>query len=193
MITIPRRASTAQLNEDSPSQFKPASEAEIRLSAALRCVDNITDRIQTHYDPARKTEALSVPAPTANPTDATPDESNIINLSFTQLSDHPSESFAALQEWEGVVTKVKDGIVYANLVDITANETSFEEEAEIPFSEIRSEEQMRAVPGAIFRWTIGYYRQVGTLMNGSVIRFRRLAGQTKPPLPPPALVFEEHD
>lgn len=124
-----------------------------------------------------------------------PDEIKVINLPhYKPLPERPNQSLAALQEWEGVVTAVKDDLIYANLVDITAGNTVINEVAEIPLSEISESDQSRVVPGAIFRWVIGYLRKAsGVKMNSSIIYFRRTNNTMSSSARIPPLVFETHD
>lgn len=121
-----------------------------------------------------------------------PEESEwkVIDLpNFVPVHGRPDESFAALQEWEGVVTAVDGDKMMASLIDITAGGLTVEEIAEIPLSEVAAADQARVVPGAIFRWVIGYVRKAsGNLRRGSEIYFRRLARDAR--ANPPDLVFE---
>jgi hypothetical protein len=111
------------------------------------------------------------------------------------LQGHPHESFAAMQEWEGVVTKVSDGIIFADLIDVTKDSRTAEEKAEIPFEEISDSDRNRVVPGAIFRWVIGYLRKAsGTKIRGSIIYFRRTTAAATSTAPAyPDFVFEEQN
>lgn len=121
------------------------------------------------------TEARSVEVPSRHTID---DEVKVINLpKFAPLPGRAQESFGALQEWEGVITEVRDNVILANLIDITRNGTTFDETAEIPIEEVSDDDRAHVVRGAIFRWVIGYARKPsGTKMRGSIIYFRRTVG-----------------
>jgi hypothetical protein len=61
-----------------------------------------------------------------------------------------------LQEWEGQVQEVGKTYFSARLVDLTAGETEETEEVKLPLSDITESDQMLLVPGAVFRWIVGY-------------------------------------
>lgn len=114
-------------------------------------------------------------------------------MSYIDTPTGQSHAFVALQEWEGVVTAVIDDLIYATLIDITAGDAVTDEVAEIPLSEVSHPDRSRVVPGAIFRWVIGYLRMAsGTQINGSIIYFRRPSNLSAPAKIPP-LVFETND
>jgi hypothetical protein len=85
-------------------------------------------------------------------------------------------SFYAIQEWEGYVTKIAEGIVFADLVDLVPrNETRPSFQAEIPIHEFADDEAETLAPGSVFRWSIGYYRYFsGRKDRLSRIRCRKL-------------------
>lgn len=128
-------------------------------------------------------------------TNETPDEIKVINLpQYKPLPERTNQTLAAIQEWEGVVTAVKDNLIYANMVDITVGNEMIDEVAEIPLSEISESDQSRVVPGAIFRWAIGYLRTAsGVKMNSSIIYFRRTNNTPSSSERIPPLVFETDD
>jgi hypothetical protein len=91
-----------------------------------------------------------------------------------------ANTFAALQEWEGVVTAINSDHLVASLVDITAGKTRATEEAQIPLREINEQDLEKLVVGRIFRWAIGYQRlKTGTRKRTSNIVFRDLPQWTK--------------
>jgi hypothetical protein len=102
-------------------------------------------------------------------------EENIIEIpQFQPLEGRPNESFAALQEWEGLVISVDENFMTAELSDTAQREVTREENAEIPISEVPEAERTRIAPGALFRWAIGYTRKAsGGLSRTSQIYFRR--------------------
>ena len=71
MITN-QKTTALGFGNSSPSQFKPPSEADIRLSAVRRELDNFAN--QKVYAPFGKPEGTpAIDAPTANTPDALPD------------------------------------------------------------------------------------------------------------------------
>lgn len=103
------------------------------------------------------------------------DAEKVINLpQFKPLEYLPAQSsMAAMQEWEGVVTDVIDGTVYASLVDITAGRRSVDESAEIPLTEFETTDRPGLQRGTIFRWAIGYLKtEKGQRIGASVMRLR---------------------
>lgn len=68
----------------------------------------------------------------------------------------------------------------ARLLDLTAGASRPHETAKIPLSDISERDAARMRPGSIFRWVIGYRRDVtGTKERVSVIVFRDLPVMTK--------------
>lgn len=73
-----------------------------------------------------------------------------------------------LQEWEGQVQEVGPTYFSARLVDLTAGEKVETEEAELPLDDLIESDRALLVPGAVFRWIIGY-----RYMYGQKDRFTR--------------------
>jgi hypothetical protein len=73
-----------------------------------------------------------------------------------------------LQEWEGQVQEVGSDYFSARLVDLTAGEREETEEAELPLDDLIESDRALLVPGAVFRWIIGY-----RYMYGQKDRFTR--------------------
>ncbi len=91
------------------------------------------------------------------------------------LRSEPSNSFHALQEWEGYVLEITGDEFTARLVDLTAGATQEDEEATIPLEEIAENDHKRICPGSIFRWVIGYENLAsGNKRRVSQIVFRDL-------------------
>jgi hypothetical protein len=86
-----------------------------------------------------------------------------------------------LQEWEGQVQDVGKTYFSARLVDLTAGDTEETEEVKLPLSDITESDQMLLVPGAVFRWIIGY-RYVDSVKE----RFARVVVRRLP-------VWTEHE
>lgn len=89
-------------------------------------------------------------------------------------------SFYAIQEWEGYVSSIDDEYLYADLIDLVVGEKRPSTQAKIPIVEIREDELRWVVPGAIFRWSIGYRRSMaGQKDRVSRIRFRLLKSRPR--------------
>ena len=85
-----------------------------------------------------------------------------------------------LQEWEGYVVEINQSVFTARLLDLTADASFEEEEADIPFAEISDDDLDKIRLGSIFRWVIGYERSAaGTKKRVSRIVFRDLPAVTK--------------
>lgn len=101
---------------------------------------------------------------------------------FPENIPNPPEarySFSILQEWEGYVVSISEEHFTARLIDITKNRTIEDEEADIPFAELEDADRLKILPGAIFRWVIGYRRSPGgTKDRLSRIVFRNLPAWT---------------
>lgn len=82
--------------------------------------------------------------------------------------------FVAAQEWEGHVVDVSDQTFTARLMDVTAGVELDREEADFLISDLDESDHDLLVPGAVFRWSIGYLRNGTTKIRGSQIVFRRL-------------------
>lgn len=109
---------------------------------------------------------------------------------FVKL-EKSGESFAAVQEWEGVVTEIHPEVFLADLVDITAEAREANELAEISIEDIQEHDRRLFRIGAIFRWVVGYHRSAGgTKTRGSRIHFRRPL-RLEPEIKMPELVFED--
>jgi hypothetical protein len=74
-----------------------------------------------------------------------------------------------LQEWEGQVQEVGSHYFSARLVDLTAGENEETEEAELPLDDLIESDRDLLVPGAVFRWVIGY-----RYLDGQKERFTRV-------------------
>jgi hypothetical protein len=86
----------------------------------------------------------------------------------------------ALQEWEGYVLTVYDGIFSARLLDLTANAKIEQEIAEFNVSDISRDDFQLLQEGAVFRWIIGnQITRGGQKRRVSQIIFRRLPAWTK--------------
>ena len=84
-------------------------------------------------------------------------------------------SFHPLQEWEGTVTEVDGDTFTARLTDLTAGKRVAEEEADFLIDDLTDDDRQLLVPGAIFRWAVGYQRSSGgSKKRVSHIVFRRL-------------------
>jgi hypothetical protein len=89
-------------------------------------------------------------------------------------------SLEPLQEWEGYVWEIGDKTFTARLVDITAGGKYEDEIAEFLISDLSDTDTDLLKQGAVFRWVIGYQRQLtGNKRRVSQITFRRLPAWTK--------------
>ncbi|MBX3429850.1 MAG: hypothetical protein KF779_09730 [Hyphomonadaceae bacterium] len=97
----------------------------------------------------------------------------VIELPRFLPSDSPKyATFAALAEWQGVVTSIRDGSFEASLVRLS--EKTEEEFAEIPLEELTDFERQNLCEGSRFRWAIGYARlPSGQKLRSSSIYFLR--------------------
>lgn len=92
----------------------------------------------------------------------TTDISNVISLPvFQSVEGRPSEFFAALQEWNGVVTSIEKDHFTADLVDVSNGSRLVEEVAEIPLDEISPADRAALREGMIFRWLVGWSKTRG--------------------------------
>lgn len=89
-----------------------------------------------------------------------------------------SDTFKALQKFEGIVLSVGEDSCMTRLTDKTSGGP--DEEAEVPFEEIMPGDLPLVSPGAKFYWSIGYERKRhGQQSRSSVLRFQRLPGWTQ--------------
>jgi hypothetical protein len=74
-----------------------------------------------------------------------------------------------LQEWEGQVQEVGEREFSARLVDLTRDSKEETEETDLPIEDLGEADRRLVVPGATFRWIIGY-----RWTNGEKERFTRV-------------------
>src|SRR5208337_3395205 len=74
-----------------------------------------------------------------------------------------------LQEWEGQVQEVGERVFSARLVDLTQDSKEETEETDLPIEDLGEADRGLVIPGAIFRWIIGY-----RWTNGEKERFTRV-------------------
>jgi hypothetical protein len=74
-----------------------------------------------------------------------------------------------LQEWEGQVQEVGKHVFSARLVDLTRGSREQTEETDLPIEDLGEADRRLLIPGAIFRWIIGY-----RWVNGEKERFTRV-------------------
>ncbi len=189
----PAEVNVQTLRSDA-SDFR-AREEVVRRDALLRLAGRLNRRElapsapRTDLGSPRQTALESPPIDLTTP--AKEDALQVINLPRFQGLGSRGESFAAMQEWEGVVVQVCDEVFLAELIDITAGAVEPEETAEVLISDVQDDDRARLKPGAIFRWVVGYHRSpAGQKTRGSRIYFRRTSGQSAPKRDVPDLVFE---
>lgn len=83
-----------------------------------------------------------------------------------------TESFTALQSWEGVVQDVGKETIFARLTDLLGQ--GEDAAVEIYIEEIDKDDRELIEIGAVFYWTIGYLERASGRQRSSIIRFRRL-------------------
>jgi hypothetical protein len=79
-----------------------------------------------------------------------------------------------MQEWEGQVQEVGEWVFTARLVDLTQNSKEETEEADLPLDYLGEADRDLVVPGALFRWIIGYNWANGEKQPFTRIVMRRL-------------------
>jgi hypothetical protein len=79
-----------------------------------------------------------------------------------------------LQEWEGQVQEVGERYFSARLVDLTQNGTEETEESELPLDDLVEGDRALLIPGAVFRWIIGYRWEDGEKGRFTRVVIRRL-------------------
>jgi hypothetical protein len=79
-----------------------------------------------------------------------------------------------LQEWEGQVQEVGEHVFSARLVDLTGDSKEETEEADLPIDDLDDADRRLLIPGATFRWLIGYLWANGEKDRFSRIVIRRL-------------------
>ena len=101
-------------------------------------------------------------------------DSRVVSLpEFKPLQFRPTEFFAAIQEWEGVIREIRDETIFADLYDVAALSDAPTQLAEISFSDIDENDRQKVKPGAIFRWLVGRSRtRAGSTSGKWVIYFR---------------------
>ena len=88
----------------------------------------------------------------------------------------PTRRFAMLQQFEGTVTSIDDEEFTAVLLDLSDADRP-EEEATFLLDEVSPGDTSLVVPGAKFRWSIGYRTDIfGQRERSSRIRFLRIPG-----------------
>ncbi|WP_395646634.1 hypothetical protein [Terricaulis sp.] len=94
---------------------------------------------------------------------------------FVPINDMAGQTFAAMEEWEGVVTKVDSKAMHADLKRLSAPPGGDREFAlRLPLQELSDEDRKNLRDGLIFRWLIGHLREPwGTKKNVSMIYFRK--------------------
>jgi hypothetical protein len=167
MVAAAAARSTSAAPPQTPSGAGLAAdsaETRRRIQGAVTDRDRISQRVKQLLSERENTVAAEAAQPL-----------KIIDLpEFEPIEGRPNESLSALQEWEGFVVDVGDGAFRAELVDIAKRQPGPEELAEIPITEVSPDDRNRVVPGALFRWVIGYTRKAsGRVERSALIYFRR--------------------
>lgn len=101
-------------------------------------------------------------------------------VDFSARNLRAATAFVAEQEWEGEVVELCDDAFIARLHDLTCEQPrDIFEEAEFSIRDISDYEIPLLKEGAIFRWSLGYYRtSTGGRSRGARLVFRRLPAWT---------------
>ena len=102
------------------------------------------------------------------------DENSVDLPEYSVNSQSQRYSFIAEQEWEGTVLNIGEETFVARLHDLSGSENANLEEADFPISDISDGDHDLLVPGAVFRWCIGYLKEHRTKSRMSKIVFRHL-------------------
>lgn len=149
---------------------KDVIEGWIRRKALTFPATAQTDTNSTADDAVNAGDS-STPAPVSAQEVNTPKLSNVVtHLPVTADSAHE----VILQEWEGQVQSVAKLHFSARLVDITAGESEETEEADLPVDDVNEGDRKLLVPGAVFRWLIGYRYTPGQKERFGRVVIRRL-------------------
>lgn len=70
--------------------------------------------------------------------------------------------------------RVEGRFLFARLVDITAGEKDETEEVELPIDDVTESDQKLLLPGAVFRWVLGYSYASGRKERFARVVIRRL-------------------
>ena len=79
-----------------------------------------------------------------------------------------------LQEWEGQVQEVGERVFSAQLVDLTRDSKEEVEETDLPIEYLTEADMRLVIPGAVFRWIIGYSWTNGEKQPFTRVVIRRL-------------------
>lgn len=170
------KSATAQL----PAEAEPAATAttwasdrqQVMRAMVARPHRQVTTTVRRHGGEDRLETADLTAPPLRTP--SAPQELKVIELPKFEPLERGGDSMAAMQEWEGLVTAVDNGVVYADLIDVTAGSQHANESAELPLSEFDPADRAKVRRGTVFRWAIGYVRtEAGTRFGASMLRLRR--------------------
>jgi hypothetical protein len=116
-----------------------------------------TEALKGWAQPERPATELTVPhhgqgpstrAPTVPPADL-----GVVRYP-SPVCELPRE--VVLQEWEGQVQEVGERVFSARLVDLTRESEEETEETDLPIEYLSEADARLVIPGATFRWIIGY-------------------------------------
>jgi hypothetical protein len=176
-----KKAVPSGLVEFRRPQYGPLSATapdEERLEAPIK---NLIDRKIGFVHGFKNPVSISSQDRVSTSTDVAVDVASSLEDVVLRTMDTIQEKdrLAVLQQWEGFVTEVYSDSFLANLIDMTAAETDISEEAELPMSDLSSDDRKILQQGAVFRWLIGYrISPRDTRQRFSSILLRRVAGPT---------------
>ncbi|WP_289645050.1 hypothetical protein [Maribacter aestuarii] len=105
------------------------------------------------------------------------DNSPKLKLEFPRLHSsydllNSKKYYTRIQNWQGMITEIKDESFKAKLSDLSSGGT--DEIAEFDIKEISPSDEHLLEIGSLFYWSLGSYMENGQMVNRSEIRFQRL-------------------
>lgn len=151
--------------------------------------DLLTRPTSPNYtEQAPTSQTAAVLGPTSRSTHfEVPDEPQLENLGETTTTQVPRSKvtrsrayFKLLAQWEGKVTAVENGLVQAQMRELS-DLTQPDEFAEFPLDEIEESEKAHVKPGSIFYFNVGYsISPQGQQRRTSYVKLRKLVPETLP-------------
>ena len=99
---------------------------------------------------------------------------------YTPTEVRPSDSFYALEEWEGTIQEVHEDRLTGLIYRARKTERTFTEEVSIPLDIISPEDVRHLARGGVFRLLIGYSQRLGgPRVKSTLVYLRRWAPPSK--------------
>lgn len=168
--------STTRIEEDvysteTPEDWDAGNRTSIVLSMARRGPEVPEMEVPGQYP---STVVNSSSTRNTHPIAQSVDKNAVDLPKYSVNSQSQRYSFIAEQEWEGTVLNIGEETFVARLHDLSGSKTADLEEADFPISDISDGDHDLLVPGAVFRWCIGYLKEHRTKSRMSKIVFRHL-------------------